>query len=51
VLLGIVALAGWFEHFANRHVFTLLIDRAAGHLPAALKLRETFALPPGGAEA
>jgi len=47
VLLGIVALAGWFEHFANRRAFIVLAERATDALPAALKFRETLTLPPG----
>jgi hypothetical protein len=40
VLLGIIALTGWFEHLVGVPAFTFLVRRTARRLPSAVKLRE-----------
>lgn len=46
VLLGIAALAGWCEEFANEQAWTALIQRAARALPQAILNARLPALPP-----
>jgi hypothetical protein len=47
VLLGVVAIAGWCERFANTRAQTILVTSTAKALPTAIERVEFPALPPG----
>lgn len=47
MLLGIIALTGWFEHVVGVPAFTFLVRRTAQRLQSAVKLREALLLPQG----
>jgi hypothetical protein len=48
VLLGVAALAGWFEQFTDARALTVLIQRAGRALPEAIERARVLTLPPGG---